>query len=71
MEVVSCDGYGLLLLVGELDFRGVEVEVEVGAYCESGYGGRVGDEADDGLIGFQWSATPVPVIREKSRCSIL
>ncbi len=56
---MSCDRYGLLLLVGEFDFRGVEVEVEVGAYGESCCGCGVGDEIDDGLVGFQGSSSPV------------
>ncbi|MDQ4021072.1 MAG: SAM-dependent methyltransferase, partial [Actinomycetota bacterium] len=30
VEVMACEGYGLLLLVGELDFGGVKIEVEVG-----------------------------------------
>lgn len=59
MEVVSCDGYGLLLLVGEFCSCGVEVEVEVGAYGEACCGGGVGDEVDDGLVGFQGSSSPV------------
>ena len=59
MEVVPRDGYGLLLLVCEFDFRGVEVEVEVGAYCESRCGCGVGDEVDDGLVGFQGSSSPI------------
>ena len=53
------DGYGFPLLDGRFDSGGVEVEVEVGAYCESGRGGGVGDEADDCLVGFQRSSTPV------------
>lgn len=56
---MSCDGYGLLLLVGEFCSGGVEVEVEVGAYGESCCGGGVGDEVDDGLVGFEGSSSPV------------
>ena len=54
------NGYGFPLLGGRLDSGGVEVEVEVSAYRESGYGGGVGDEADDCLVGFKRSSTPVP-----------
>lgn len=32
VELVSVDGYGSLLLVGDLDSGGVEVEVEVGTW---------------------------------------
>ena len=48
MEVVSCDGNGLLLFVGELDFRGVEVGVEFTPDDEAGSGGGVSYEVDDG-----------------------
>ena len=59
MELVPGDGYGFPLLGGRFDSGGVEVEVEVGAYGEPGCGGGVGDEADDCLVGFQRSPTPV------------
>ena len=71
MEVVSRDGYGLLLLVGEFDFGGVEIDVEVGAYGESFGGCGVGDEVDDGLVGSRGRPRQLPVILEKSLCSIL
>src|SRR5947209_15828653 len=53
------DGYGFLLLVGQLDFCGISVQVEVGAYGEPCCGCGVGDEADNGLVAFQWSSSPV------------
>src|SRR6187455_368272 len=60
MELVPGNGYGFPLLGGRLDSGGVEVEVEVGAYRESRYGGGVGDETADCLVGFKRSSTPVP-----------
>jgi hypothetical protein len=46
-------------LVGEFDFGWVEIQVEVALNGEACGGCRVGDEVDDGLVGFEWSATPV------------
>ena len=45
----DCD----LPLFREFDLCGVLVEIEVGADGEPGCRGGVGDEADDGLVGFQ------------------
>ena len=59
MELVSPDRDCHLLLFREFDLRGVFVEIEVGADGEPGCRGGVGDEADDGLVGFQGTTTPI------------
>src|SRR6266550_9060272 len=59
MKLVPPDGYGLPLLFGEFHPRGVEVRVEFALDGESGRGRSVGDEVDDGLVGFQRPSPPV------------
>ena len=59
MEVVSDEGYGFLLLVGEFDFGRIEVRIEFALHGPA-FGGRsVGDQVDDGLICFEWPSAPV------------
>ena len=58
MEVVSDEGYGFLLLVGEFDFGRIEVGIEFALHGQA-FGGRsVGDQVDDGLICFEWPSAP-------------
>jgi hypothetical protein len=59
VEKVSDHGYRILLLVGELDFRGIEVGVEFAADDQSCAGRGAGDEVDDGLVGLYGSSAPV------------
>jgi hypothetical protein len=56
---MSREGYRFFLLVGEFDFCGVEVGVELAADGQSCGGRGVGDEADDGLVGLEGSSAPV------------
>jgi hypothetical protein len=60
MEIVSGQGYRVLLVIGELDFGGVAVGVECAVHGQAGCGGGVGDEVDDDAVGFQGPSAPVP-----------
>ena len=59
VEKMSDYGYRIFLLVGEFDFRGVEVWVEFAADGQSCAGRGAGDEVDDGLVGLDGSSAPV------------
>jgi hypothetical protein len=59
MEKVPGEGYRFFLLVGEFDFCGVEVGVELATDGQSCGRCGVGDEVDDGLVSFEWSSAPV------------
>lgn len=59
MKLVSRDGDGFLLLIGELHFCRIEIWVKFTADSEAGGGPRVGDQVDDGLISLQRSTSPV------------
>ena len=59
MEKVSDYGYRIFLLVGEFDFRRVEVGVEFAADGQSCAGRGAGDEVDDGLVGLDGSSAPI------------